>query len=714
MLELKKDAKDAVESDWGYSFLKNLIDSAKYKNRFRPLTNEEIVCLEKNGNQAQNWQHIFVSDPFNAALVRNCEFFGAVYIGALQEGFLEHEGLQLPLGLYNSAFSFSVIGDNTSLRNVRYLSHYIIGDRCLLFNIGQMTVTAAAKFGHGFIKADEDKAQRIWLETVNEMGGRNMLAFKDILPADGYFWTHFRQDEALQQRFVEMTDALYLPQEFTFGRIGEQSALTDTRIIKNVHIGPQAVVKGANKLENLTIQSSRAEPTHIGAGVELVDGIVGFQNRIEYDVKAIRFITGRNVHLEYGARFINSFVGPNSTIACCEVLSNLIFPFHEQHHNNSFLIATTVMGQSNIAAGATIGSNHNSRAADGEIFARRGFWPGLVTNFKHNSAFASFTLIAKGNYYAEMNITLPFCLISPSADPKIVQLFPGYWFKYNMYALARNAWKFHKRDKRKIKAQHIETDFMAPDTIEEIFNAIEALHAAINKETGEFHSLNAIEQRAAELDKGLHLELPNQINKGRALILKPAQGITLYRMVIKFYAGRALSELIVRFENEGKSLQESLEAIRQDYRPAERNWENAGGQLMSVNDRNALFEDIKNGSIDSWNTLHKHYDRLWEAYPQQKQWHGIDSLLRLFSMNIDGLDADFVKNFLTEIKRIALQFLDWAFESRQKDYTNPFRLITYRNAQELEKVTGKIEDNSFLNDYKESMTLLARTIDKLI
>jgi hypothetical protein len=43
------------------------------------------------------------------------------------------------------------------------------------------------------------------------------------------------------------------------------------------------------------------------------------------------------------------------------MLSNLIFPGHEQHHNNSFLIAACIKGQSNMAAGANIGSNHNSR-----------------------------------------------------------------------------------------------------------------------------------------------------------------------------------------------------------------------------------------------------------------------------------------------------------------------------------------------------------------
>ena len=65
-----------------------------------------------------------------------------------------------------------------------------------------------------------------------------------------------------------------------------------------------------------------------------------------------------------------------------------------------------------MAAGATIGSNHNSRGPDGEIVAGRGFWPGLCVSLKHNSKFASFTIIAKGDFPAELNIPIPFSLVS--------------------------------------------------------------------------------------------------------------------------------------------------------------------------------------------------------------------------------------------------------------------------------------------------------------
>jgi len=167
----------------------------------------------------------------------------------------------------------------------------------------------------------------------------------------------------------------------------------------------------------------------------------------------VRFILGNNSGLKYGARLINSFLGDNSTISCCEVLNNLIFPAHEQHHNNSFLIASCVMGQSNMAAGATIGSNHNSRANDNEIQAGRGFLARIMYQCKkHSSRFASFILLSKSDYPAELNIPLPFSLLNNNVNKDQLEVMPAYWCCIIMYALARNSWKFQNRDKRVSKA----------------------------------------------------------------------------------------------------------------------------------------------------------------------------------------------------------------------------------------------------------------------
>jgi hypothetical protein len=243
-------------------------------------------------------------------------------------------------------------------------------------------------------------------------------------------------------------------------------------VIKDVAVGEAAYIKGANKLKNLTVLSSQEEPTQIGEGVEMVNGIVGYGCHAFYGSKAVRFVMGRRSNLKYGARLIHSVLGDNSTVSCCEILNNLIFPVHEQHHNNSFLYAAMVQGLSNMAAGATIGSTHTSRANDGEIRAGRGFWPGLSVTLKHSSRFASFVIIAKGNYPYELNITLPFSLVSNNVRKDRLEVMPAYFWMYNLYALERNSWKATDRDKRVVKVQHIETDYLAPDTAEEIIAAL--------------------------------------------------------------------------------------------------------------------------------------------------------------------------------------------------------------------------------------------------
>src|SRR5919199_1119713 len=424
--------------------------------RYRNLTAYEIEVLVRNNNTSDDWNKIHVSDAFNPELVKNCKFFGLVRIGKLESVALEYHNIIMPVGLYDSTIISCDFGDNVVINNVNYMSHYIIGNEVMIANVNELHTTDHAKFGNGVIKDGEMEDIRIWLEVCNENGGRKILPFNGMLPGDAYLWSKYRDDEELLNKFKQFTESKFDKQLGYYGKIGNNCVIKNTAIIKDVWIGDDAYIKGANKLKNLTINSSAIAPSQIGEGCELVNGIIGFGCRIFYGVKAVRVFMASHSQLKYGARLINSYLGNNATISCCEVLNSLIFPFHEQHHNNSFLIAATVMGQSNIAAGATLGSNHNSRAADGELVAGRGFWPGLCVSIKHNSKFATFNLLAKGDYSYELNIPLPFSLVSIDSTHNQLSLMPAYWFMYNLYALARNANKYVDRDKRIKKKQTIE------------------------------------------------------------------------------------------------------------------------------------------------------------------------------------------------------------------------------------------------------------------
>ncbi|MCK4796850.1 MAG: DUF4954 family protein [Spirochaetes bacterium] len=689
----------------------------------RNLAASEIEVLVKNNNFAEDWNEIFVTDEFDPNLVKNCEFFGKITIGKLTSVYLEYHDLRLPVGISNSTIISCNIGDNVVIRDVHYLSHYIINNQCILFNIDEMITTNHAKFGNGIIKEGEDESVRVWLEVSNENEGRKVLPFESMLPSDAFIWSKFRDDKKLMKKLKEITDESIDNKRGYYGIIGANTIIKNSRIIKDVKVGEYAYIKGTNKLKNITILSSKEESSQIGEGVELVNGIVGYGSKIFYGSKAIRFITGRNTQLKYGARLINSFLGDNSTVSCCELLNNLIFPFHEQHHNNSFLIATTVLGQSNIAAGATIGSNHNSRAPDGEIFAGRGFWPGLCTNFKHNCRFASFVLIAKGSYQNEMNIKYPFSLVSMDKQEMAISIMPAYWFMHNMYAVARNTYKFKKRDKRKVKIQNIEFDYLAPDTVSEILFTINRIEYLIGLNLLQSEGKKSIKEQEAvesareylskENKKEITLHDPESMKKYGAAIIKPIEALKAYKEMCIYFA---VKNIFVFFNlNDKSQLNELINEIKKLYNTELHiKWWNIGGQIIPDLELKNLINDIKNNKLKDWESIHKRYDSVWAKYAGQKTRYSLYVLEQITEKKIHSITCEDWKSIFKQGINIAEKILDLSLSSREKDYNDPYRLINYCNNEEMKAVIGNIDENSFLNELKNQTKEFVNKLKRLL
>ena len=684
---------------------------------YRNLSAYEIEVLVRNSNTSDNWANILVSNAFNPELVKNCKFFGLVRIGMLEPFSLEYHNVCMPVGLYNSTIISCDFGDNVVLNNVNYLSHYIVGNEVMLANIHELHTTNHSKFGNGIIKEGEEETVRVWLEVCNENAGRKILPFNGMLPGDAWLWSKYRDDRELLEKFREFTERKFDKQRGYYGKIGDRTVIKNTSIIKDVWVGSDAYIKGANKLKNLTINSSNEAPTQIGEGCELVNGIIGYGCRIFYGVKAVRFQIASHSQLKYGARLINSYLGNNATISCCEVLNSLIFPAHEQHHNNSFLCASVVMGQSNIAAGVTIGSNHNSRAADGEIVAGRGFWPGLCVSLKHNSKFATYTLIAKGDYPNELNIPLPFSLVSnDEAENKLV-IMPAYWFMYNMYALARNAHKYIDRDKRTDKTQLIEYDYLAPDSINEIFIAIALLKKftaiAVEKNNFKKNEEDLLEAGRLILEdpktdlKNFQINAYGFENNNRPTqLIKVKEAYSIYKQLIIFYG---INQLVNHISIAGISSLESLLGSLPS-QPLRLEWQNVGGQLLPNNEVTNLFENIKKSNITSWKEVHLFYRRNSELYEVQKLQHGFAALLEILKITSNEFSSGLFKNLLQQSINTKEWMVQHIYNSRAKDYQNTFRKMLYENDKEMEEVLGNLDDNIFIKEQETALKKFKKQI----
>ena len=283
----------------------------------RHLTKSEIEILNKNHNHNQDssWNNFYVDSEeggFDPNLISGCFFSGYIVLGKLRPALLTWNDLHLEEGICNSMLKDVVTGDDCVICGVGYMENYRIGNRVILFDVKEICCTNHSKFGNGIIKQGETEDSRIWIGVANENDGRRILPFESMIAADAYIWSHYRDDSGLLKRFVEFTEEGNSKALDTFGFIDDDTVIKETNIVKDVKIGKCVYIKGGLKLKNLTILSTPEEPSQIGEGVILVNGILGFGSHVFYNAIAVRFVIGRNCNVKYGARLLNSVLGDNS------------------------------------------------------------------------------------------------------------------------------------------------------------------------------------------------------------------------------------------------------------------------------------------------------------------------------------------------------------------------------------------------------------------
>src|SRR5574344_1440611 len=207
----------------------------------RHLTLQEIQILKQNDNISDDseWQNIYVSagqDEFSPYLVRHCTFYGFVVLGKLRPATLKYHDLELHAGLYNSRIEDTVLGDDDVVSNVSYLVNYHIGDRVILFNIQEMSCTNHSKFGNGILKQGEPEENRVWIGVGNENDNRAVLPFENMIPADAYLWSRYRDDKVRMQKFIDLTEYGNNGTRDTYGIVEDDAVVKNTTLIKDAKI----------------------------------------------------------------------------------------------------------------------------------------------------------------------------------------------------------------------------------------------------------------------------------------------------------------------------------------------------------------------------------------------------------------------------------------------------------------------------------------------
>jgi hypothetical protein len=80
--------------------------------------------------------------------------------------------------------------------------------------------------------------------------------------------------------------------------------------------------------------------------------------------------------------------------------------------------------------------------------------------------------------------------------------------------------------------------------------------------------------------------------------------------------------------------------------------------------------------------------------------------------------AGFTNRLFTQLLQQSVVTKTWMvkgiYESRAKDYANPFRRMVYESRKEMEKVVGKLKDNAFIRQQQDELVQFKKSVATVI
>lgn len=483
------------------SFCAESYKAGKYSNhKFRPLNENEISILEKNGNRCENWTLVTVDPNFDPNRIYQSVFSGKVQLPLFYGTVLIPGDVSFPTGIYSSHVHDCVI-ENSLLHSVSIISNILVRQGAVLQNVGSLVCNGKTHYQIGSE-----------IRIGNEMGGRKVRIFPDInqelVEVQLFQSKNPELETAFSEQISEWRKDILLP----FGIIGKGAVISNTNIIRNSWIGPHVRVDGAAKIRSSTILSSLENPTNIYDSVILDSSCVQEGCTLYASAQIHHSVLMKKVKIGNQAILNSSIIAPCSQIEEAEVTCSFVGPLTQIHHHSLLISALWPAGGGNLGYGANVGSNHTGRMPDQEIYPGQGLFFGLGVNIKFPANFseAPFSTIASGVTTEPQRLRLPFSLIKSSASfhssisPNINEVVPAWSYLKNAYALERNAFKYGLRSKGVEELPPFK--LLNPELAK---NVLEAYHILLVAHIQDIYTQNEIQ--------GIGSNYLREVNRQRAL-----------------------------------------------------------------------------------------------------------------------------------------------------------------------------------------------------
>lgn len=416
----------------------------------RAVTREEIAVMEDRGCRADDWSQVQVAEDFDAFRVRRTHLRGTCVLGRFSGEAEVVSGIRLATGIYDCTLINCQIGNDSLLENVRFAANVIVDREAVLFDVGSITCSGEARFAVG-------RQIAIGPET----GGRELPLWAELTVDEAALVARERGDHAGQQAVRVAVERYAKTAQSPVAWVRRKARVRHTERIRDAYIGIAAVIDHALELSDVTVLSSSDEPTVVGGGATITASILQCGVRVSGNGIVRHSALLEHSAVDDHASVESSVIGPNTTIAKGEVTASLVGPFVGFHHQSLLIAAYWPEGKGNIAYGAMVGSNHNGRAPDQEIWPGEGTFFGLGCAIRFPSDFsdAPYSVFSMGVSTLPQRIRFPFSLVTVPAEPlnesqvgvprAYNELIPGWNLFANAYGLVRTELKFAKRDQAK-------------------------------------------------------------------------------------------------------------------------------------------------------------------------------------------------------------------------------------------------------------------------
>ena len=654
-------------------------------SQWRDLSADEIAQLTQQGCACADWSRVQVAEGFRPERVCAVHFYGDVKLGAFTKEVSFFGGVSKPAGLSHATIHNCVVGDNVYISHVRnYIANYVIEDDAVIDNIDLLAVEGQSTFGNG-----------IEIGVVNEAGGRKIPIYDRLSAHTAYILAFYRHRPEAVARLKHMIAGYTASVTSAMGRIGRAARIVNCRLLKNVKIGPAAVVEGVNRLENGSVNSSPEDPVYIGPGVYAEDFIVCSGSRITDGTIICECFIGQGTVLakEYSAESSVFFANCGGFHGeACAIFAG---PYTVTHHKSTLLIAGLFSFLN--AGSGTNQSNHWYKLGPvHQGVVERGSKTGSDSYMLWPAKVGAFTVVMGRHYRNSDTSDLPFSYLIEREDESI--LAPAV--NLRSVGTVRDARKWPQRDRRKDpqKLDLINFKLLSPFTIQKMINGRDLLRKLreTSGPTSDYFAYHSVRIPKASLERG----------------------IVLYQTGIDKFLGNCL---LKRLERRDFADLETLRRILEpetDLGPGK--WIDLAGMFAPERAVEQLLDDVENGPIDTLEALDGRFAFLHETYPTYEWAWAVEVIQQQLGKSIDAITADDVLDLTTRWKDAVLELDNWLYADAKKEYAATAQIgfgldgDKETKRHDFEAVRGTFEADDFVAEIEKHIAAKTELAKDLI